>query len=357
MGTSVSTTSDKIVNDMTTQAISSCPGGTSISTVNISGLTFNPPPGCKNPQFSIDQASTIDATCYLGNLQTAVAQTSADLSAEAKTGLGWSVSTTVDDTKNNLQQYTSAQCAGESSTQQINIQDSVISACDFILAQNATDKQMCEINLTQNAALKVADKLAAQSTGFLGGTGGIIIIVVIIIVIIIVIAIGAYFVLKSNKLAGGGSNRSNCANGKACIIIIILVLIFLVWFLIKTSKIPNNNKINEADLNHFTETLSEARKIAGIIPGHNPIPEYTGGLTSDENSISESRCRSHHSPRSPFSPLSPSSPQQISPSSPQQKSQVSPRSSYCPQSLIYTNYNLLTFQDDVTLDEFYKPLI
>lgn len=72
---------------------------------------------------------------------------------------------------------------------------------------------------------------------------------------------------KSITLLLGGGDKSFTQiikENKLCVIIISLIIIFLILFLIKTCSMSTNNKINEADVSRFTQQLTEAKKIAGL---------------------------------------------------------------------------------------------
>ncbi|AYV85115.1 MAG: IMV envelope protein [Satyrvirus sp.] len=329
MGTSVSTSSSDATNNIVQTAYGKCPPAGSVNIVNIDDVTFDPPDNCNPPSsFVVGQTATVDATCLLSSLQQEVAQTAQQLDSQARTGLGFSVSTSSSDTQNNLSQYTSQQCEGSSTTNYANIKDVTIEACQFRAVQDATDNQACQINQTQGIAAQVGQKIASSSTGFFGSPGGIFVMAIVAIVVLIIVIVAVYFMFKEGKkhpevveaAAIGGGNNAFMRN-KLCVVIIIIAIIFLVVFLVKTSQMSDNNKLNESDVSRFTQSINDAYKIAGLksnsVNGFGNFP-----LRPPLRSLSRSPLRSPS--RSPS------------------------RSSY---NVPYND------QNDITLDDFYKPLI
>jgi len=318
MGASVSTNTQKIENNMYNTSYQKCGSTGAVNTAIVKGVTFEPPADCDPPSsFDINQASKVDAKCLLSSLQNAAAAVSSNMNAKAKAGLGFAVSTNVSDTKNNISNYTSQQCANASTTQTADVEDTIIKSCYFKIAQDATVNQQCQINATQATIAKIASKQAASSKGgslfgdLFGGVGGIITIVIVIAVIAAVAGIlfallkkGGKGKSKKNKskmmtedpdfggdddielkeFTGGFWNFQENINNptsfmdklrknKSMILLIILILVIIFISVVGLSKTKVENKqLTEEDAQKFNDTLKEAHKIAGFDPRSTESP-------------------------------------------------------------------------------------
>ncbi|AGF85232.1 IMV envelope protein [Moumouvirus goulette] len=265
MGASASTNKQTIENTMINNAYNSCGTIGAVNNVTINDITFDPPANCNPPSsFDISQATTINSKCLIASLQSSAAQTVAQLSAEAKAGLGFSASTNINDITNTIKNNVTNKCANQSTTNKANLKDMVIKSCNIRIAQDATVNEVCQINETQNEISNIADKAAANAQGgsILGDIFGSGITKIIIAIIILIALLGGGFFLfkqltknkntapvetatelnKSAELAALlGGNISNAFNNlfssnpkenRTIIIIIILVLVILVALIV-----------------------------------------------------------------------------------------------------------------------------
>ena len=268
MGASVSTNKDTINTNILQKAYNSCGSGARTQNViDISNVTFDPPDNC-NPQsqFIIGQQATADATCLIQNLQSSAAEVASTLSANAQAGLGFAVSTNVSDTTTNINNYVSNICAGASSTNQANIKDTVIKACKFVAVQNASAKESCQINNTQDVISQIASNASSNAQGasvwgLLFGEGGFGKILFIMLGLIIMASIILVLVKKfsgGNKgnnsgielsdmgQFGGISNFFDSTNNPQLFtMFIIIIILLLVLFSINSFR---NKKIIGNDI-------------------------------------------------------------------------------------------------------------
>ncbi|AQN68404.1 myristylated IMv envelope protein [Saudi moumouvirus] len=229
MGASASTNKQTIENNILNQAYNSCPSIGTTNIVSLSGIKFEPPPDCNPPSsMTIGQTATIDSNCLLTSLQSSAAQIAAELSAEAKAGLGISVSTNINDVKQSISNITNNTCANVSTTNNATIRDTVIKSCQFRVVQNAKENVSCQINSTQDLISKIASNAASNAQG--GSIWGDIF----------------------------GSGPSGLIAGIIVIIIIFIIIAAVIYFLTR-----NKNKVNPSDL-LSTQTLEEAALLGGF---------------------------------------------------------------------------------------------
>lgn len=299
MGASASTNVNTIRNNLQTSAIQGCPATTASNTINLSGLNYTEPAWCpaNSPGINIQQVSEIDAQCFLGNLQSSVAQSVAQMDATAQAGLGLSASTNKSDIQNQISQKTTQTCAGQSTSNAVIGPGAVVSACQLQIFQNANDNNICQINATQNLADQVAVKQAAMAKGgsFFGdifGSGILSTIFIIIIVLIVLGIIGGIItaVVKnrgsttntsttSTAIKTGGADGFNLQNNKSLLVIIILIVLLIVAIIFNSS--PTKTPINEQDIENLKQTINEAQRIAGIDASTPVTPEYTDEIIGD----------------------------------------------------------------------------
>lgn len=333
MGASASTSYQHIKNNLITNASNKCLTGSAINAANIHGLNFTQPPGCPpDSGFNINQTATVDSTCLLSNLQSSAAQLASQLSSQARAGIGIAVSTNVSDIESSIQQNVANLCKTASSTNTANITDTTIDSCNFVLTQNASQKQSCEINNTQKVVDKISAKVSTSATGgslfgdLFGGVfgGGISSIISIVVVVVILVAIGGvvyHFVGgkkkpeehagkkktkgeeeegeegegkgegegegkgegkgegEEKKMNGGFLNFFNDMNNPTSFnkkinknisyaILIVLIVLVIVVYIIGTCKDPDKQLTNN-DLANLNQKISEAQHVAGIYPKNN----------------------------------------------------------------------------------------
>ncbi|AVL94891.1 putative myristoylated membrane protein [Moumouvirus australiensis] len=326
MGVSASTNKQTIENNILNKAYNSCPSMGTTNIVNLSGIKFEPPPDCNPPSsMTIGQTATIDSNCLLTSLQSSAAEIAAELSAEAKAGLGISGSTNVNDIKQSISNITKNTCANVSTTNNATIRDTVIKSCQFRVVQNATENVSCQINTTQDLVSKIASSSASTAKGgsiwgdiFGSGPGGLIAGIVVIIIIIIVIAIIIYFVTKNknkvntsnllstqtleeaallggfnNILKGGWNNImdninnpgnlfSKIRNSNTYKLLIISILVLIIVILYKTlhthyieeenTSANHNNQLNINQPNHSNTNHNINQN--NQLPSQQYVPNY-----------------------------------------------------------------------------------
>ena len=330
MGASASTNVSKIRNDITSQAYQSCPGSNVSNTAVLNGVKYTMPQWCPagSPGFDIDQTASIDATCFLGSLQSSIAESTAKLSAQAQAGLGLSASTDKSTVENQLKSQIDQKCAGYSTSNAAQLNDVTVDACQFRLVQNASQNLACQINASQQTADSVATSLASEAKGgslfgdLFGGFGGIgkwIIIIVVILAVLGLIGGIIAAVVKSKGKKGdattakgtktttktnagtkattttgtttttklkqdGGENEGffeTFKNNKSLMVLVILLLIIIVVILFNTYA-HNKPPINEQDLETLQQTITDAKNIAKVQYSAPTTPDYTYSPVQDE---------------------------------------------------------------------------
>lgn len=313
MGASSSTNKQTIQNNIIDSAVAQCKPVSASNSINLSGINFNPPADCPGgSNFNVSQASSVDATCLIGQLLSQAAQSTSSLDANAKAGLGFSVSTNVSETANNISSYVNSQCSGVSSSNMANISDTNIQSCNFVITQDATAQESCQINQTQNVISSIAAAASASSQGgsiwgdlFGGGSSVITVIIVVVIVLILISAgVGIFMHMKNKKaeegdgesvegedgsdttgiteegegsegsegsLVGGFMDivndpskfQSKLKKNKPYIVFVIIVVLFIVAFMIGNSK-NKDKQITNDDFQNLRKTIEEAHQIAGF---------------------------------------------------------------------------------------------
>ncbi|AGF85233.1 IMV envelope protein [Moumouvirus goulette] len=312
MGASASTNKQTIENNILNQAYNSCPSIGATNIVTLSGIKFEPPPDCNPPSsMTIGQTATIDSNCLLTSLQSSAAQTAAELSAEAKAGLGIAVSTNINDVKQSISNITKNTCANVSTTNNATIRDTVIKSCQFRVVQDAKENVSCQINSTQDLVSKIASSTASTAQGgsiwediFGSGPSGLIVGIIVIIIIFIIIAAVIYFITRNknkvnpsdllttqtleeaallggfeNMLKGGWCNImdnlnnpgglfSKIRNSSTYKLLIISILILVIVILYKTLQSYNIEDYNSS-INHNTNQLTNK-----LNTNQHNIPDY-----------------------------------------------------------------------------------
>lgn len=359
MGASASTNKQSIQNTLTSEAYNSCPNITASNTANISGVSFKPNPGCVNPQFLVNQSAGIDANCLITSLQDSLAQTISKLDAKSQAGLGFSASTNVNDIKTQIKQMVKNTCGNQSSTNVANINDTIITACDFRIVQNATDQSSCSINALQKQVDSVAASAAANATGGsiwgdLFGSSNIlktVIIIVVIVAVIAAIAGGGYAIYRYQKNKKQTTNETGSSEegeeaheetgeemegetgetqeggllaslsdpnkfvmglqkNKSYSALIIMILIIIVIFLAFSSK--TDKPFTKNDIADLKKTMDEAHQIAGLKTGldyderridsdsYLPIPLHVNYISKNIDSVSGRQILSENLEIDPF---------------------------------------------------------
>lgn len=295
MGASTSSNAQLSTTNIITKAVQSCPKIASTNVINWSGATITTPPGCPpGSGVDINQAAVVDAKCVLGNLTNATATAAQNLSAPAQAGLGFSISSNVSETRNNIDNYTNQSCTNQDNSNIVNWNDVNIKSCNLTVTQNATANTSCRINTIQNTLGQVENNLAAHSSG--GSVFGDLfngsIIMKIIGIVIVLILIGDiifYFIKKSKKnkessttienteeindtndtdddQTGGFNSQKN----KPYIILIIVIFLILIVFMINKSN-TNEKQLTENDMNILNQKINEAQRIANLTPQQRSI--------------------------------------------------------------------------------------
>lgn len=300
VGIGVSTSAQTLVNDWVSSSYQACDPVSASNTIKLTGVTITQAPGCPPEDMTtdIDQATSVDATCLLGSLQTTAAQQATNISSSIDPGfLDFDVTSDFNTTYNNLQQYTTQACKDVSSTNMVDWDQVKLETCGFKITQNATANTSCQIQQVQDQMAKIATNITQEESGF--SLGGIIAIVagVIGILIVIGIVLVAIFVFgKKNKngdsttdnakpttdnakptatpdassdgnagdtpeLTGGQSKSNNNKIPLYSIIIIGLLLLIAIFVSFSTTK---NKCFTESDIYNFNKKIQEAREIAHI---------------------------------------------------------------------------------------------
>lgn len=345
MGASSSTNEQSVQNNIIDSAVANCNPVSASNSISLSGINYTQPADCPagSTGLEINQAASVTATCLLSNLQSQAAQSANSLNASAKAGLGFSVSTNISDTANNISSYVDSQCSGVSSTNMANISDTNVRSCNFVIVQDATAQESCQINETQNVISNIAAASSASSQGgsilgniFGGGSSVITVIIVIVVVLILISAgVGIFMHMKNKKAEEGtgeeGTDGSSDITGdsegsegtdgdvvggfmdiindpstfqtklkknKPYIVLVIIIVLFIVAFMIGNSK--NKDKpITDNDFQNLRKTIEEAHQIAGFAttnqlsptkPNHSlPSTPINSVSVQDVYSLSENR--------------------------------------------------------------------
>lgn len=246
MGVGASSAVAKDINEAVSKSWQGCTGQAGAKNItDITGLNFVPAPWCEDPKVDINQATSVQATCVLNNMQSNLAQAMNKLDAEVKGGLGIGASSSVSDIKNKLEADSKQVCQGKSSTNKVTITGADVEACEFVVVQDASDYQSCQLSNMQQQAAKASAAAKASTTGWFGGTWGILILAIIIIVIVIVIGgISYYFIESSQKTSQQGlefakenpeiaaaalTGGADWSHTWIIIIVIIIVILILYW--------------------------------------------------------------------------------------------------------------------------------
>jgi hypothetical protein len=294
MGAAASTNVSTNATNIITNSLNSCGTTTAANTVNITGLTYTQPQGCPaNAQggLTINQASTVDATCLLNTMISNTAANAASLSATAQAGFGVAVSTNVSTNEQNITSSLNNTCGNVAATGTVSVSDSSINSCNgIVIAQNATPKSMCQISALQQAVAQSTTTQSAASAGaslssiLFGGIG----VSIGSIVLLLCIAAGAYYYYKNyyNKEEpkedddGGDADGDADATGGSfgqnsyVLAIIMVILILAVVFVAFSTKPQQQTQLTPDDLTQFQNTVEEARQIAHLDSDSGYGPEY-----------------------------------------------------------------------------------
>ena len=212
MGAQASTAINKINNEVLSESYSKCPKVSASNTADLLRIEHDPNPSCTSSQFKIDQNSAVDANCVLTNMQDSLAAVIAGTSAKVQGGFGIGASTSLSDIKNIIKNKIEQDCGDEAAINAVKASDIKSRACDFLLIQNSNAKTTCQLASAQKTALDVKSKVEADTTGFLGGFGGI-----LVIIVALVIAGGGFalYMRMRNKKGDGEMTNSMDDMGEA----------------------------------------------------------------------------------------------------------------------------------------------
>jgi flagellar basal body-associated protein FliL len=355
MGFAFSKNINKQEQDIVSGDIQYC-GTTSVNnTLNLNGAVLTTPPNCPGGgTIDISQASAVDSTCMLSALQNSTAEQVNELLAPSIAGLGFSSSINRNIADIAVKSYTQQKCADVSASDTINANGAIFDTCDLVITQNSNANTTCQINASQDLLSTVLTKEYASSEGasLLGG----ILLLLGALVFIIVVAIIALIVYKKMKNKGGesygevvessggmfgglsnifndpNSFNNNLKKNKCLMVLIIIILLLIVVLIVALSK-SNNKQITDQDFNTLGQKISDAQRIAGLTSEKfrnqaQYIPSNIRSNITSDNQSNYSMSDGYNSVNSPIS---------------SQRHLNSP------------NYN--SFEEDNTLDDFYKPLL
>jgi hypothetical protein len=200
MGASASTNKNTSNTSITEDALNKCPSVTASNTMDIKNFTHDPPATCKDSTTEFNQNATVDATCVIQNMQSSLANKLMSADAKAKTGIGISASTNIQETETNIAAKVENSCGEILSSNQISFDNINIRSCNFKSIQNTNAKSRCIIDSLQKMDEKLQTESGASAEGLtLGGWFGGLGIIVAVVVIFIVAVIGfiAYKFLSS----------------------------------------------------------------------------------------------------------------------------------------------------------------
>ena len=270
MGASASSVVSKINNQVVEGAYNNCQTGGSTNIITFNDVNYNEPEWCPagSPGPVIGQTADVDSTCVLNAMQSSASQVAATLTADARTGLGLSASSDVSDINNTIQTIAANKCNSQPSNNTLNFNDVNVTACSFRVVQGASSRSNCETETTQDLTNQIAAKVAAQSTGFLGGlfSGGLTTIITVVIILVVLIAGGGalFYFMKGKggksktESKGGAFGQSNTGT------IVIIVLFVLIVMLLLSPSMANKPPLNEDDLHRWSNMAKETQSIAGL---------------------------------------------------------------------------------------------
>lgn len=270
MGASSSKSENKSSTEIIESAYNNCGTASAINNIDIKNVKFYPPDDCKeDPEFDINQSSSVDGTCLISQLQDSAASSASELSSDAQADLGLSSSDGKTITDNDISEYTTNQCANYSSTNSATIYDTEVRSCKFQVVQAANANQSCQINATQTLVSDIDAKTTTTAEGgsllgdLFGSPTNIALIIGAIILIMIIGGVGYYFYKKNSSQSGGFAKNmygGDCSN-PTYLIIVILIILLLVGIFLNFSK--NKDKpMTEDDVNDINQKYVEAKIIA-----------------------------------------------------------------------------------------------
>jgi hypothetical protein len=233
MGAGVSTQKDKTNTNIINEAANKCPSVIAFNKIKLKNINFTPNDSCENPKFSITQKAVIDATCLIGSIQDSLASTSTELSSKSKGGIGsFNVANNSSDTKSNIQQAVDNSCGDVAVNNQQELENIDTTACEFIIAQDANAKQVCEIKALQTMAAETQKAMIAESEGYdpigtFGQYGLVLIVIPILVVVGGIVIVKLFKKSDDNQQEGGGlMNTFNLDNCHVYVLFLIILIIF-----------------------------------------------------------------------------------------------------------------------------------
>ena len=195
MGGQSSKSEQQFETDITSEAFNECKGANVSNSIIINQVQHRPEynPACTaDSTFRVEQGANVESKCLISHLQQITADSIANLDAEAQAGLGFAFSENKNEILTQLNTKVENECTGLSLENKAEISDTVITACNFMVIQDATVKDSCVINSLQNTANRATVESRSTASGasiwgilFGEGTSWLLLIVAIIVVIFV----------------------------------------------------------------------------------------------------------------------------------------------------------------------------
>ena len=275
MGAAVSTVHQQTEKSLIDESYTKCGKVAAQNYVKINNLKFKPAPGCGVSTFQISQEANVDAKCVINALQENASNLMSKLKAGTQTGIGLSVSTTVDKNKEEIKRVIKNECPDTMASNTADLNNFNVEACHFLVPQVANAQQGCEVKMGQKIISELSKEIGAESTGFFGSSKSLFIILLILIILGALSGVGYYFYNKK-KTGGGTSDTASqiggCINyakqNTSCWILIILIIIIAIIFYF----FPKNKKSNSIE-NNLTKYKNDLMAYEKKIFGTNQNPK------------------------------------------------------------------------------------
>ncbi len=220
MGASVATNYEKSHTSLMEESISKCPSVSVSGKINIKHMKFDPPATCKDSNFDINQTAGVDADCLMKTMQEGLINKVIKSDTSAQAGVGFSKSTNETDIKNDLTAKLVNDCGSVSASQETDLYDLNIRACNFKLVQGTNAKSRCELNSIQKLSDKLdlttktkAEGITLFSPLIIGG-------VVIACGVFLLLAILIIKLFSSSGQRGGGNTS----------MLIVALFLAIIWY-------------------------------------------------------------------------------------------------------------------------------
>lgn len=279
MGASASVNTQDTVNEVINQSIVGCPTTQGINVIDITGTSFNPPPGCgSSSSTNITQGLAVDAQCALTNLISNTAAIGATLDATTQAGLGISANASTQVIESEITNQAQAFCGPAIADQQFTATNVQFNACNTIVTQNGTVQNSCQIQQVQDTLNKYASAQTASTTGgsfvsdVFGSTTSFVIFLIIGLVILICIGVFMYFSLSKTSdvitnpntagtigavgktalelgVVGGSMRGGGCGLTTTVVVLVVIFIICLIaWFVLGRKTIPQHPRVDQGNL-------------------------------------------------------------------------------------------------------------